>query len=251
MKPINWWIVVVLVIAGLQLTACTQKTSSASTVDPAEVAPMEGTELNELVLLEEAANRLAIQTETVREEQVTRKRRVAGEIVAVPDASTGNSAQNDGILVRVSLSEADLEQVDQSQPALILPLVKVEGATGINARVVDAPAMEDGQDNAATLYYAPESANHDLAVGQRVRVELALGSPTPRKIIPYAAVIYDPTGATWTYTTQKPLTYIRHSITVDYIDGEHAILLEGPDAGTLVVTAGAAELYGEEFGVGH
>lgn len=67
-----------------------------------------------------------------------------------------------------------------------------------------------------------------------------------RKIIPYAAIIYDTNGDTWTYTNPQPLTYFRHRITVDYIDGDHAVLSDGPSSGMAVVTVGAEELYGSE-----
>jgi hypothetical protein len=68
--------------------------------------------------------------------------------------------------------------------------------------------------------------------------------------IPYAAVIYDATGATWAYTNTEPLVYLRAAITVDEIAGDTAVISAGPVAGTAVVTTGAAELYGAEIGVG-
>jgi hypothetical protein len=68
--------------------------------------------------------------------------------------------------------------------------------------------------------------------------------------IPYAAVVYDAQGQTWAYVNQEPLVYSRASITVDEIDGDVAVISAGPPAGTLVVTTGAAELYGAEIGVG-
>ena len=67
-------------------------------------------------------------------------------------------------------------------------------------------------------------------------------------VIPYAAVLYDPDGTTWTYTSPKPLVYVRADITVDRIDGERAILATGPAPGTAVVTVGATELWGVEYG---
>ena len=73
---------------------------------------------------------------------------------------------------------------------------------------------------------------------------------TARKTIPYAAVFYDLNGTTWLYTNPEPLTYSRASITVDSITGDVAVLSEGPPSGTAVVTVGASELYGTEFGVG-
>lgn len=69
-----------------------------------------------------------------------------------------------------------------------------------------------------------------------------------RTVIPYASVLYDPNGATWTYTSPKPLSFIRHDITVERIEGKRAILSSGPPVGTAVVTVGATELWGVEYG---
>ncbi len=74
--------------------------------------------------------------------------------------------------------------------------------------------------------------------------------PAGRTIIPYAAVLYDETGDTWTFTSPQPLTYLRHQIEVDLIQGNRALLSAGPPVGTTVVTVGAAELLGTELGVG-
>ena len=68
--------------------------------------------------------------------------------------------------------------------------------------------------------------------------------------IPYAAIVYDATGKTWTYVNESSLTYKRAEITVDEIDGDTARISAGPPSGALVVTTGAAELYGAEIGVG-
>ena len=69
-------------------------------------------------------------------------------------------------------------------------------------------------------------------------------------IMPASAVLYDPTGATWTYTNPEPLVYIRTAITVESVQGDQAFLSQGPAVGTTVVTVGASELYGTELGVG-
>jgi len=72
-----------------------------------------------------------------------------------------------------------------------------------------------------------------------------------RKVVPYAAVVYDKDGSTWVYTNPQPLTYIRHAIIVELISGDDAVLKEGPDVGMQVATTGAPQLYGAEKGVGH
>ena len=71
------------------------------------------------------------------------------------------------------------------------------------------------------------------------------------KNLPYAAVIYDPEGNTFTYTSPEPLTFVRQEIEIDRVDGDRVMLSDGPPAGTEVVTVGVAEVYGTEFEVAH
>ena len=76
------------------------------------------------------------------------------------------------------------------------------------------------------------------------------GKTALRKVVPYAAVLYDATGATWVYTNPEPLVFVRQKITVDYIEGGVAVLSDGPADGVKVVTVGASLLLGTEFEVG-
>jgi hypothetical protein len=69
-------------------------------------------------------------------------------------------------------------------------------------------------------------------------------------VIPYSAVIYDPEGDAWTYTSPEPLVFVRERIVVDRIVGNSALLDDGPATGTTVVTVGASELWGTEYEVG-
>jgi hypothetical protein len=90
------------------------------------------------------------------------------------------------------------------------------------------------------------------AGAERVGIKTApVGAAQGRIVVPYAAVVYDPDGQTWTYTNPEPLVFVRQRIEVDRVDGDQAVLSSGPPAGTAVVTVGAAELYGTEYGVGH
>lgn len=75
------------------------------------------------------------------------------------------------------------------------------------------------------------------------------GGAGGREVIPYAAVLYDADGRTFTYTSPKPHVFVRHPIAVVRIDGARAILSSGPPAGTEVVTVGSQELYGTEYEV--
>lgn len=86
---------------------------------------------------------------------------------------------------------------------------------------------------------------------QTARVDEMVLRGAKHKVVPYAAVLYDARGETWVYTNPEPLVFVRHAIHVEYINGDRAVLSQGPPAGTAVVTVGAAELFGAEFEIGH
>ena len=87
---------------------------------------------------------------------------------------------------------------------------------------------------------------------ERLAIETASVKDGPGRSlsVPYGAVFYDANGEAWTYTNPSERVYVRAPITVEEIDGDAAILSEGPEPGTLVVIVGAPELYGSETGVG-
>lgn len=70
------------------------------------------------------------------------------------------------------------------------------------------------------------------------------------KVIPYAALLYQPTGETFVYTNPDARTYIREAVTVQSITGDRVLLTAGPATGSPVVTTGGAELWGTEFKIG-
>jgi hypothetical protein len=70
------------------------------------------------------------------------------------------------------------------------------------------------------------------------------------QVIPYRALIYDPHGTAYVYTSPRPLTFLRQRIVVDRVQGDRVLLSDGPPTGTAVVTVGAAEVYGTELEIG-
>ena len=100
----------------------------------------------------------------------------------------------------------------------------------------------------------PQAGDPDRGGGRAARRQDRQGPRGPaeagatQKVIPYAAVLYDADGKTWVYANPGPRTFLRAPITVDRIDGDDAFLSDGPPSGTAVVTVGAEELYGTEFG---
>ena len=144
MNRINRWIILILMIAGTMLSACSAKEIKAEKIQPFTLEAVDGTDLKRIILTEKAVERLDIQMSAVREEQI---------------------------------------------------------------------------------------------------------NGSKRKVVPYAAILYDLEGQTWIYTSPAPLTYVRESVTVDYIEDDTAVLTAGPSSGIEVVTVGLSELYGAETGV--
>ena len=73
---------------------------------------------------------------------------------------------------------------------------------------------------------------------------------TSRRVsVPYAALLYDPEGKTYVYTSPKELHYVKAEVRVARVESGRVVLARGPPPGTRVVTTGAAEVYGTELEV--
>jgi len=140
---------------------------------------------------------------------------------------------------------------EQGPTVLVVPIGTGHKVSRLRATLAKL-AADGGGPNAAQYYIVDNNKGHNLQPGQQVHVRVPqAGSGAPQPVIPYSAVIYDYKGGAWTYTTPEPLTFVRHRIEVEYVDGNKAILKEGPPVGTKIVTAGASELMGVELKFGH
>ena len=68
--------------------------------------------------------------------------------------------------------------------------------------------------------------------------------------VPAEAALYDTSGGTWVYLRAGQHEYRRERVDIEFTREDIAYCAHGPARGTEVVTAGAAELFGFEFGVG-
>ena len=129
---------------------------------------------------------------------------------------------------------------------LVLPLlVAACGGSSTDAAVEPATVEEVDGTDLSRVTLTPEAAERlDI---QTASVQDGEGTGM---VIPYAALVYSPTGETWAYTNPKGLTFVRQRIVVDRIDGDRVVLSKGPSPGTKVATVGVAELFGAESGVG-
>ena len=65
MKTNYRWIVILLTLIGLSLTACTSKSESPKKVDPVTLEEIDGTDFKRVILTEKAAERIDVQTTEV------------------------------------------------------------------------------------------------------------------------------------------------------------------------------------------
>jgi hypothetical protein len=98
-------------------------------------------------------------------------------------------------------------------------------------------------DGVKTVTFTEDAAKR---VGLQTEPAVANGTGV---IVSYAALIYDKKGESWVYTAPQPLSYKRVKVVIDRIDGSKAMLSAGPAPGVLVVTTGAAEVYGAELDI--
>lgn len=126
-----------------------------------------------------------------------------------------------------------------------LALGACQSGGGSSEPTVEAITIEEDETTGLKTLTLSEKAAERLGVET-----VAVAGSGSAMTIPYAAVVYDASGKTWTYVNDPALTYKRAEITVAEIEGDTARLTAGPPSGAMVVTTGAAELYGAEIGVG-
>lgn len=156
----------------------------------------------------------------------------------------------DTVWLRVPVFAGDLEALDRRAPVEVVSLGATPGAGGRTATPISAPPTADLATAGVDLFYRLANADASLRPGQRVSVRVPLVAGAERLVVPRGAVLFDALGGTWVYEAKGGGVFARQRITLIDTVGETAVLGQGPAPGTRVVTTGAAELFGTEFGVG-
>jgi hypothetical protein len=138
------------------------------------------------------------------------------------------------------------------RPALLLCALAF-GITGLAACSDDA-----GDAKAAPPAIAeeiPGAKEKKITLTEKAAERIGLETTTVqtgaggRTVIPSSALYFAPEGTAWTYVNTGPLQFLREKVQVDKFDGDSVILTDGPEAGTEIVSIGAALLYGVETGI--
>lgn len=135
---------------------------------------------------------------------------------------------------------------------LALQLLPDGGASEGEATAIPPAVLERVEGTDLSRVRLSEAAAERLGVQTAAVSKATAGNAgAAKKVVPYAALVYDGNGETWVYTRPEPLVFVRAPVVVDRIEGEFVYLTDGPPAGTEVATVGVAELYGTEFEVDH
>jgi hypothetical protein len=135
------------------------------------------------------------------------------------------------IALGLGLTGCSAEAPTVSEPAVTLTDASAADGTAIKTVQLSGHALERLGITTGTVHQATRTV---------------AGVSAEHKVLPYAAVVYDSEGATWTYVNVSPRTYARARISVATIQDDVAVLTDGPHDGAVVVTQGAPELLGAE-----
>lgn len=126
-----------------------------------------------------------------------------------------------------------------------IPLLNGCAGTPAEAAKVEAvKVVKVGEVNEMTL--TPKAAER---LGMQTEAVVA-GPVAGQLAISHSALLYDPDGKTFVYTSPKDLVFKRADVKVQRINAGTVVLTSGPAVGTKVVTVGASELFGVDTGVG-
>lgn len=145
----------------------------------------------------------------------------------------------------------DLAAIDRQARAVMRPLSTDPSTTAILVDPVPTAPVGNPVTVTVDFHYLLPNPNRRFQPGQKVNVSLPLLGAEESLVVPYGAVLHDIDGGTWVYETPSPGVFVRRRVELARVVEELAVLRRGPPAGTSVVTVGAAELFGTEFGVGH
>jgi RND family efflux transporter MFP subunit len=157
-------------------------------------------------------------------------------------------ASLDTVWIKVPVYVGDLERIAPDKDAGIGSLAARPGAHTRPGKPIEAPPSGDPLAATVNLFYEVENKEGALRPGQRVGVTLPLKGAEQSLVVPRAALLRDFHGDTWVYEKTAPHTYVRRRVSVDRVVGNLTALETGPRPDSEVVTDGAAELFGSEFG---
>lgn len=176
--------------------------------------------------------------------------RTAQERRALLGAPIFDAVKTNHLWVRVPVYVGDLPQLKSGAPATISVFGAEAKEPGLTATPVTVPFSASANPLIAEQFYELKAGASGLRPGLKVNVSLPVQGGEESLIVPASAILYDVHGNTWVYESIAAQTFTRRRVEVRRILGADAILGRGLKSGAKIVTAGAMELFGTEFGAG-
>ncbi|MBI1246638.1 HlyD family efflux transporter periplasmic adaptor subunit [bacterium] len=159
---------------------------------------------------------------------------------------------NDEVLwVKAPIYVGDLKEIDSERPARVTMIDGRPSDDDVTVHPIASPPTAVPLAAAVDLYYLLPNPDGRFQPGQKVALHIPMKEESAQKAVPWNSVIHDIYGGQWVYERTGPQTFVRRRIQIAWIDGDQAVILSGPEVGAKIVTAGAAELAGAEFGASH
>ena len=205
--------------------------------------------LEDIQLDEEAGELQPLVLESPQDGLLRAEHAASGQVVAA-GAMLFEVMDCDPLWVRVAVYAGEASEIVADRPARVSSLADRTGANARTAKPIEAPPTATPLASTVDLYYELPNSSGELRPGARVSVELPLAAESQARVLPWSAVVHDINGGTWVYEQTAPQTFVRRRVQIRFVDGDTAVLEEGPAAGAAVVSTGAMELFGTEFGFG-
>jgi RND family efflux transporter MFP subunit len=155
----------------------------------------------------------------------------------------------DPVWVRVPIFVGDLAGLAIDRDAEIGGVADAPGAPTRRGKPVLAPPSGDPLTTTVNIFYEVDNKDSRLRTGQRVGATLPMEGADESLTVPRASLLRDVHGNAWVYEKTGDHAYSRRLVMVDRVVGDLAVLASGKlKPGVKVVTDGAAELFGAEFG---
>lgn len=116
--------------------------------------------------------------------------------------------------------------------------------------LVEAPPSADALSATIDRFFVVDNADGAWRPGQRALVTLTLDDSSDVLVVAGSAIVRDLHGGEWLYEALGEGRFARRRVSVRSVFGDQVVLASAPAEGTQVVTVGATELFGVEFGAG-
>lgn len=174
---------------------------------------------------------------------------VPGEIIGA-NSPVARIVSAGPLWIRVRAYVGELDEMDADGVVQLGPLSGRAQSGMPSLSRIAGPPTADAMSSAIDLYFQFEDSQAAVRPGQRVGVWMPLKETTGGVIVPWSAILHDYHGSAWVYEQVQPRQFTRRRVQLDAAEGDSALLSRGLRAGADIVTDGAAELFGVEFGAG-